>query len=1072
MANSRLTLTVFERVQERIFKKWMQDLRDLAQFIQFSKTLKKERLYEFFQNVLLGLTSGESFSTYQYLEQHLPGLIEANVSAEACLIAFSDLRNHLLNTLIRDRQLSVRERRQWTNRLLSFFDNLNLFLQKQFYLTENKENNINLPGRFYPETSLPFCTFTAEGDRFHGNIRFNSRWSEWTGLMESGQSLAHDWPELIPEEDWKELQTAVKEIARKKQTFYQVEYRLKFRDRKWHKVVENGKVFYDSQGKPLFFSGAIFAGSISENVLPFFSQFAGALLDAHPLPCFLTDARARLIYANPSFHKLMGKPLSFRDTPSVSSLFTPEHARIVQTSIGKLMEIKKDEITEEMYFRSVSGKTIDRWRCRARIIEKGRHSCYFFELQPAEPKPTVSATGPTDAEKFFRKLDLIHQAARGIRREGINSAQLKNLLKTAMQLCPEAKSGQIFLQSADGYIPVAAVGAKISAIRKIRFFEHIPEPAWLKPGVKIIAGSEILQALQREMNPREFTLIEENLKLSETVECALMSLAVNGKPFAMLKLDRQTEGAPFSKESVAWLSHLLRHSDDALEWIRLTRDSSEKKEQVAVNPEISSLPAAILQNEKFVLRNPQFCKIFSCSEGKDYCATIKDLMDKSGLAGWQALAASLKSGKNNRNSFEFQGKAGGKGGRFYKAFVKPVKYRGKPAILMEFVDISRQKELEQQLLQLQRLETVNALSAGMTHDFNNILGAIIPSAEIILTRKTDPIVQRHAELIFKMSQRASVLVTQLLSFARLDSFSREPVNLSALLKEIKEMIAKVTGSTVLVRYELCEKLPAIEANRNQLLQCIMNLVINARDAMNGSGDLTIRTKSESVAAEGRPESPAEKPKKIVKLIISDSGEGIPEHILPKIFDPLFTTKLPQQGTGLGLNMVKKIVESHQGTVEVYSREGLGTTFELSFPATRRKAARKKLPHRRKFHRGSGKILVIDDEDELLEVLGSMLSIMGYEPLLASNGNDGVDLFRKHRAELKAVLLDYAVPGFSGKEIFHEFKKIDKQAKIIICTGFGKSEALRDLNSLPIAGLLTKPFTLETIGALLKKVLSA
>jgi len=388
--------------------------------------------------------------------------------------------------------------------------------------------------------------------------------------------------------------------------------------------------------------------------------------------------------------------------------------------------------------------------------------------------------------------------------------------------------------------------------------------------------------------------------------------------------------------------------------------------------------------------------------------------------------------------------------------------------LFLFKDITELKKIQQQLLQTQKLESIGLMASGIAHDFNNILAAIIPNAELIKysTSKTDENYAR-AEIIEKSAHRASDIAQRLLTFTRQNDHQMlQQVNLNQVIGDSLELLEHSIPESVRILKQLDPKLKHMKGDEAQLQQIVMNLVINAVDAMPNGGTVILRT--ENFRIENYYQVGALEPGDYIRLSIKDTGTGIPMEIIPKIFDPFFTTKEIGKGTGLGLSVVYGIVKGMSGHIEVKSKLNEGTQFDLYFPCEAL-ASRVEEPEKvTDFETGNLKILIIDDEDYVLNILGDILEFLGHQVVKFNNGREALEYFRENHSEFEYVIVDLKMPNIDGRMTSSEMRKIKPDIKIIFTSGFDDSP-LTDEDMSGVVGFLKKPYSINQVSKSLREI---
>jgi PAS domain S-box-containing protein len=391
-------------------------------------------------------------------------------------------------------------------------------------------------------------------------------------------------------------------------------------------------------------------------------------------------------------------------------------------------------------------------------------------------------------------------------------------------------------------------------------------------------------------------------------------------------------------------------------------------------------------------------------------------------------------------------------------------------------DITERKHFDQQLQQAAHLESLGILAGGIAHDFNNLLAGILGNAGLALSdAPTDSPYRSALKDVVLASQRAADLTRQMLAYAGKGRFVVHPVSISEIVRDITHLVRSSIPKSIEVEFELAEHLPSVEADSGQIQQVIMNLVINAAEAVDEghNGRVRIITKAEQLTADylRRYFAAAElNPGSYVSLEVTDNGSGMDEKTQAHIFDPFFTTKFT--GRGLGLASVQGIIRAHHGTIRVQSAPGKGTTFHVLLPAVAAIKAQSVLEPDPKALGGSGLVLVVDDEEIVLRTTSAILERHGYRVLTVANGALGVQSVREKKDELALVILDLTMPVMGGEEALEKIKAIAPELPVILSSGYDASQAISRFGENTLAGFIQKPGTvtrlLETVKAALQK----
>ena len=366
--------------------------------------------------------------------------------------------------------------------------------------------------------------------------------------------------------------------------------------------------------------------------------------------------------------------------------------------------------------------------------------------------------------------------------------------------------------------------------------------------------------------------------------------------------------------------------------------------------------------------------------------------------------------------------------------------------IASFLDITARKKaererekLQDQLLQTQKLESIGTLAGGVAHDFNNILTVIIGLSQLVLSRtsKADPN-YGNLESILNSAERAADLTRQLLLFSRKQEMDFEIIDLNDTISSLRKMLDRLISEDIKMHNKFTYELWPIKADTSQIEQVITNLVVNARDAMPGGGDLMIRTQNIEIDEERAKTIPDLSPGRYVCMEIEDTGHGIDEDIQENIFDPFFTTKGRAKGTGMGLSVVHGIIKKHNGVINVESEPGEGTIFRIYLPAAREEAEHELQKEAETFDKYKGRgetILLVEDEKSFLDYLENALETYGYNIYSTQNGEQALKIFKKHRDEIELLLSDVVMPDTNGIEVADRCKALKDNLKVILSSGY-------------------------------------
>ena len=537
-------------------------------------------------------------------------------------------------------------------------------------------------------------------------------------------------------------------------------------------------------------------------------------------------------------------------------------------------------------------------------------------------------------------------------------------------------------------------------------------------------------------------------------------------------LNRRKDGTDFPVE--LWTSIVRNDADEPVAMVGVARDITARKKS---EESMRKLLRAIEQSDEVIFMterdgtityvNPAFGKVYGFVEKEVIGCTPRVL--KSGMISrgdYAAFWKKLLAGEGVHLELVNKTKSGQL--LTVDTSVNPV-FDGDGAII-GFIAIQNdvterkraqeeRKVLESQLLQAQKIESVGTLAGGIAHDFNNILGIILGHATLLDRVPDDPSkFLKSRDSIITAVQRGASLVQQILTFARKTEVSFQPVNVNETVAELVKMLEETFPKTISFSLRLAPGVPLINADRTRLHQTLLNLCVNARDAMQEGGQLSIVT-GRITGSEMRKMFPDVREKEFLCVTVEDTGTGMDETTRRRLFEPFFTTKPTGKGTGLGLAVVHGIMESHQGHIRVDSELGRGTSFRLYFPVPdlgpdARKAAEKK---ESETIGGKETILFIEDEAELRDLVRTLLESKGYRILTASDGEEALQVYESHRRDIALVISDMGLPKMGGDEVFRRMKIIEPDVKMILASGYLEPDRKADLIKTGALGFVQKPY---------------
>jgi len=421
----------------------------------------------------------------------------------------------------------------------------------------------------------------------------------------------------------------------------------------------------------------------------------------------------------------------------------------------------------------------------------------------------------------------------------------------------------------------------------------------------------------------------------------------------------------------------------------------------------------------------------------------------------------------------FETKRYAKDGRLLDVSISASRYNdheGNPiGTLVILRDISEKKRLESQLQYIERMEAIGTLAGGIAHDFNNLMMGMLGNISLILydIGSESPYYEKLKN-IEKLIQSGSKLTSQLLGYARKGKYEVRPINLNQLVEESSETFGR-TRKEIVIHREFAEDLSSVMADEAQIQQILMNLFINAADAMPGGGDLFLKTLN--VTHEDIRDKPY-KPRSgdYILLKVSDTGTGMGQKVMDRIFEPFFTTKDLGRGSGLGLASVYGIIKGHDGYIDVESEKGRGAIFSIYLPASE-KSIQKTLEIPERIMEGNENILLVDDEALVINVGVQLLKKLGYTVLEAQSGREAIKIFMEDNHAIDMVILDMVMPDMSGGEVYDRIKRIDSNVKVLLSSGYSIDGQATEILKRGCEGFIQKPYSMEDFSKKIREVLN-
>ncbi len=541
----------------------------------------------------------------------------------------------------------------------------------------------------------------------------------------------------------------------------------------------------------------------------------------------------------------------------------------------------------------------------------------------------------------------------------------------------------------------------------------------------------------------------------------------SGDFIGMISVDDSRSGLIPTDETVKPLELFANHISQILRSRKLAKQIRNSEEQYRLLVENVNDAILISQHDEFIFFNKQFAKMLGYTHDELFMKDYTEIYTEKAVE----ILLERQSRRNRREYVppRYESIFRKKDGTTIdvEANVTIIEYRGDKATFAVIRDVTERKRIEKEARRNQNLESIGVLAGGIAHDFNNILTIILGNITLskMYANPEDKVYKRLVEAE-KGAMRAKDLTQQLLTFSKGGAPVKETASIAEFIKESAAFV--LSGSNVRCEFSIPNDLWAVEIDKGQMNQVFNNLVMNADQAMPEGGIIEI--KAENITINSRNVLPLQKGN-YIKISFKDHGIGISAHHLDKIFDPYFTTKA--KGSGLGLTSAYSIIKNHNGLITVESELGVGTTFYIYLPASKKIVVKKESETGKTFF-GKGKILIMDDEEFIRKVAGEMLKSLGYSVEFAIDGAEAIEQYEKALKSAEpfaAVIMDLTIPGgMGGKEAVKKILEIDPNAKAIVSSGYSNDPIMSDCKKYGFVDVIAKPYKISELGKILKEII--
>ncbi len=603
----------------------------------------------------------------------------------------------------------------------------------------------------------------------------------------------------------------------------------------------------------------------------------------------------------------------------------------------------------------------------------------------------------------------------------------------------------------------------------------------LDPNVEIVMvtayGDVGLEEIVSRIPPaRKLLYIRKPFAPEEIKQCAVALSAKWQQEIQLRKIHNELE-ARFEKKTID-----LRKANEKLkleieERKRASTELRESEKRYRTVLEANPDPVVVYDMEgRVIYFNPAFTSIFGWSLEERLGRKMDVFVPEKNWSETRMMIDRVLAGENFSG---IETRRYTKDGNLIPVSISGGTYRdgdGNPiGSVINLRDISEQKKLIAQLEQAQKMEAVGTLAGGIAHDFNNLLQAIQGYTELLLMQRQEgEHGWRELHEVLRAANRGGELTQQLLTFSRKVESKRRPLDLNKEVEELRELLERTIPKMIEVKFQLADRLQLIGADPAQLKQLLMNLAVNAKDAMPEGGILFIETENVTLDHQFCRKYAEVKPGHYVQFTVSDTGHGMDKEILQHIFDPFYTTKEIGKGTGLGLAIVYGIIKNHEGYILCYSQPGEGTTFKIFLPVLSEEIEFADLADATEsevlIKGGSETILLVDDEEFIRQLGVDVLGRAGYKVLTAADGESALELYSQSRSGIDLVILDLIMPGMGGSKCLEELLQHDPGARVLIASGYSPDGPTKGVLDTGAKGFVSKPYDARKLLDLVRKIL--
>jgi two-component system, cell cycle sensor histidine kinase and response regulator CckA len=784
-------------------------------------------------------------------------------------------------------------------------------------------------------------------------------------------------------------------------------------------------------------------------------QFLQQMFQASPDGLTIADCDQRVLWANETFVRMFDYGAAEVIGQPLEDLVVPSDRLAESKSVSEALA-RGELISFESRRRKKDGTLLDVSVSCAPLLLDGKMAGFYAGYHDISDRKQVEALSSALyrlAEKSSSAHDL-QQFFAAVHAIVDELMYAKNFYVALYDSCTELLSFPYFVDEQDSAPPPKKLGRGLT--------DYL-----IRMGQPLLATPEVLQAMEDRGE------VARHRKGARSLDWMGVPLKVNGHTFGALVVQTYSKNIRYGEAHKEILTFVARQLASAVEIKRneLALRRSETRYRSLVQSSVYGIYRSSLEG-RFLDVNPALITMLGYASAEEVLLLDpeKDVFAHS-EEHTRLIAEFRLSGR--LDGIELKWKR--KDGRTITVRIsgRAVSNADEPADVLEAIaeDITDRRVLEDQFRQAQKMEAVGRLAGGVAHDFNNLLMVISGYAEVILANLSEdhPLYEK-GRAIQSAADRATTLTRQLLAFSRKQLLELKVVDVNAIVSDMERLLRPLIGESVEFVTTLAPDAAHTRADAGQLEQVLMNLVVNAKDAMPGGGKLAIETENIFVDENHRRPQTFIRPGNYVLLTVRDSGLGMDKETQSRIFEPFFTTKEKGKGTGLGLSTVYGIVKQSGGYVMVQSEEGRGTSFHIYLPRAEGAVERHQAPVAHTALGGTETVLLVEDEEPVRQLVRDTLAAKGYQVVEAENGETGLAAAAQHKGNIDLVITDVVMPGLGGRELVKRLAETRPQTKVLYLSGYTEDSILSDGAFEQGTAFLQKPFTLQNLSRKVREVL--